>query len=190
MADIATKEPTSIRAGDTIQWTREDLTADYPASSWTLTYTIINSSIKYTVTATADGDYFDITIPKATSANYTPGSYTITGRVSDATYAHTVYTATIEILPDLTASTTYDTRSHAKIMLDYIESAIEGKATASTLDILSKTFGDKNIQRNPELLMKWKGYYTSIYNSELIKEGTSKNNKIRVQFRNPSTWDV
>jgi hypothetical protein len=184
--DIPTKEPISIRAGDTIQWTREDLTADYPASSWTLTYTIINSAAKYTVTATADSEYFDVTIAKATSALYTPGIYTLTGRVSDATYAYTVYTGTLEILPDLTASTTYDTRSHARIMLDYIESTLEGKADDATLDILSKTFGDKNIARNPELLMRWKTYYESIYSSEMIKEGTSKSNKIRVQFRSPS----
>ena len=184
MADIPTIEPTQIRAGDTILWTREDLTADYPASTWTLTYYLVNSAKQYTVLAVADGDYFDVTIPKATSALYTPGTYTMTAVVTSTTEQFTIKTTTIEILPDLSASTAgYDTRSHSVKMLDALESTLEGKATDSQLDLISKSFGDKTITRNPELLLRWLAYYQSKVNHELREEGTYKSDKIKVRFR-------
>src|SRR5574340_367386 len=69
-----TNEPSALRAGDTWSWRREDL-GDYPASSWTLKYYFRNSSAKFDATATADGDDFEVTVAKATTAGYTVGWY-------------------------------------------------------------------------------------------------------------------
>jgi hypothetical protein len=184
MATIPATEPTEIRAGDSILWTRDDLTADYPAPTWTLNYYLVNSAKQYTILAVADGDSFDITVPKATSALYTPGTYTMTGVVSTATEQFTIKTTTIEILPNLSAATAgYDTRTHAKIMLEALDSILEGKATNKDLDLVAKSFGDKAITRNPELLLKWRNYYEAKVASEQTKEGSSSgSSKIRVKF--------
>ena len=49
-ASIPTTEPTSLRAGNTWQWRREDL-SDYPASTWTLTYHFRNRTSHFDVVA-------------------------------------------------------------------------------------------------------------------------------------------
>ena len=49
---IPTTEPTRLRAGDTWQWRREDL-SDYPATAWTLTYWFRNSTDHLDVSAAA-----------------------------------------------------------------------------------------------------------------------------------------
>lgn len=186
MAEIATIEPSEITAGDTIQWKKT--LSDYPASAgWALKYRFINSAAKYDITAAADGDDHLVTIAAATSAGYTAGTYTWTRRVEKGTERYTLGSGTVEILPDLAAKTTaFDNRSHAKTMLDAIEATLEGKATGSQLDILKKTIGDKNIDRNPELLKSWRNYYRAEYKDELrkerIKQGLRGGGQAKVRF--------
>ena len=75
-ADIATTEPTQIRAGDSITWLKT--LNDYPATdSWVLHYRLINSAGKFDVTATASGSDHLVSISAATSATYTAGKYTL-----------------------------------------------------------------------------------------------------------------
>jgi len=187
MATIPATEPTEIRAGDTILWTRDDLTADYPAPTWTLKYYLVSPTKQEVITATAYGTAFSVNVPKATSAAYVAGTYTMTAIVSTATYAYTIKTSTITILPNLSVATAgLDTRTHAKTMLDAIESTLQGKATDKQLDLLSKTIGDKNIQRNPELLIKWRDVYKQEYQKELaaerISQGLDSPRRIGVRF--------
>ena len=66
-ATIPTTEPTELRVGDTWQWKREDLSSDYPATSWTLTYYFRNATAYFNVVATADGVHFEVTVAKATT---------------------------------------------------------------------------------------------------------------------------
>ena len=71
----ATLEPSRVTAGDTITWLRS--LADYPASAgWVLSYTLINSAAKISITATASGADHLVTVAAATSAAYTPATYT------------------------------------------------------------------------------------------------------------------
>ncbi len=191
MAEIATTEPSRIRAGDTIEWRREDL-SDYPASEWTLKYYLLKTGKQIIITAIADDDNFAITVTKAVSALYAAGIYSWLAKVYQGVAPnieeHTIGQGTIEILPDLTvAAGGYDTRSHAKIMLDAIEAALQGKATAKQLDQLVKIIADIHTQRNPELLIKWRQYYKNEYWREQVAEkliqGLDSPRRIGVRFK-------
>ena len=81
-------------------------------------------------------------------------------------------------------ATTGDTRSHAKIMLDKIESILEGKADS---DVSSYSIGNRSLAKmTPEELTNWRDYYKAEYNRELRKEqidrGEGTGNTIKVRF--------
>ena len=70
-APIPTTEPTELRAGDTWKWTRS--LSDYPASIWTLTYVLVQAAVQKSITASASGDDFSVSVAKATTAAYAEG---------------------------------------------------------------------------------------------------------------------
>lgn len=120
----ATTEPTRVTAGDTIAWTKSF--SDYPASaSWVLSYTLINSAAKITVTATASGADHLVSVPAATTANWTAGNYTWHAVVTKATERYTVGTGQIVVAPNLAAASTYDTRTSARKALEAVNTALE-----------------------------------------------------------------
>ena len=54
-AETPTKEPETVRAGDTIKWKKS--VSDYAASDgWTLKYSLRGQSTAIDLTSTADGD--------------------------------------------------------------------------------------------------------------------------------------
>lgn len=126
-AAIPTTEPTELRAGDTWKWTRT--IADYPASSWTLSYVLVQAGVQKTITASSSGDNYSVTVAKATTANYAEGLWTWSAAVDNGTERYTIDSGTLQVLPNLVAqSTGYDGRSHARIVLEAIEAVIEGRA--------------------------------------------------------------
>jgi len=161
---IPTTEPTAARAGDTWRWSRS--LPDYPASTWTLTYTLINASGKVTVAATADGDTHAVSVPPATTAAYAAGRYDWVAHVSDGTDRYQVGAGSINVLPDLSAASTYDGRSHARKMLDAIDAMLEGRATSDQLDLVSTDFDARKTDRRPEAVMEARKYYAAMVASE------------------------
>jgi hypothetical protein len=149
--EIATTEPTSLRAGDTWAWTRS--LADYPASAWTLTYYFRNATAKFDIAATASGDGYAVTVAKA-STGKTPGWYDWTAFVESATERHQVDAGRIQILPNVAADVVNDGRTFARRMLDAIESALESRATGDQLDLITAGTGDRNIGRDKDRLMQ------------------------------------
>ncbi len=145
---IPTKEPETLRAGDTWKWRREDL-ADYPAPTWTLTYRFKSPSSGFEITAAADGTYFDITVAASATAAYPAGEYDYIGRVSSGTEKYTVATGRLTVTPDLAqneAANPFDTRSHARKVLEAIEAVIEKRATQ---DQEAYTINGRSLQRTP-----------------------------------------
>ncbi|CAN0482236.1 unnamed protein product, partial [Phaeothamnion confervicola] len=55
LTDVATNEPLSARAGLNWSWDRNDLSADYPAPTWTLTYYFKYATANFTFAASANG---------------------------------------------------------------------------------------------------------------------------------------
>lgn len=135
--------PQEIRQGDTYTWTETD--SDHPATSYT-GKCYINGASSLTLTATADGDEFDFTITSAQSAALTPGTYQLQVRMeltSDGSAKYTLGIQTLTVKAGGTQVAGYEARSHARVVLDAINAAIEGRATLFQQAI---TVGGKSIQ--------------------------------------------
>jgi hypothetical protein len=64
---------------------------------------------------------------------------------------------TILFLPRYDQAAAYDDRSHARKMLDAIESLLESRASA---DVLEYTIGSRHLKKmSPKELTDWRDYY-------------------------------
>lgn len=183
VAEIDDKEPSEVRAGDTVKWKK--YIADYmPADGWTLYYAINNSSALIEITTSDNGDgYHLVNEAPATTDLWAAGVYKWQSYVSDGTDRYTIETGTIEILPDLTDAAT-DTRSIVKRTLDAIEAVIENRAS---IDQQSYTIAGRSLSRMSveELLTlrdKYKSEYLQEIQSEKIARGLGTKNKILVRL--------
>jgi hypothetical protein len=170
MPDIPKIEPLEITAGDYIQWTKN--LSDFPPGTWTLTYTLINSTNKYQLTATTSGADFLVTIAAATSAAYVAGVYKWQAYVTSGVQRYNVGSGEVKINPNFAATATLDTRTHAKKVLDAIEAVLENRAS---LDQEEYTIQGRSLKRTPVLeLMKMRDKYRAMYISEQNAEKASK----------------
>jgi hypothetical protein len=167
MATVPTTEPTTIRAGDLLSWSKT--LSDYPASAgWALSYTLINASSKITINASASGADHLVSVAAATTGSYSAGGYTWIARVTKATEVYTIGQGSMQILPNLASLSTFDGRSHAKIMLEAIEAAIQGRASATQLRM---SINNRSIEYlSPTELIKW----LSFYRAEVAKEAQAE----------------
>lgn len=148
-----TTEPTSVRAGDSWAWRREDL-SDYPADEWNLTYAFKNAAGGFEVDATADGLAFAVAVAGDDTEDYAAGRYTWAARVeniADATIRHTVDQGEIDVLPNLftaTPTTALDARTFARKMLDQVEAALLAVMTqkASGAGVKAYTIAGRSMQ--------------------------------------------
>jgi len=170
-----TEFPASVLSGDSLGMLIS--LSDYLASdSWELTYTLINSSAKITMTASASGDDHLFAIAAATTAAYGAGTYDYQGTVAKGSDRYTVDSGIVEILPDLTAATTYDNRSHAKQTLDALEATILGKASK---DQISYSIAGRSIARmTPDELRSWRKEYKAEYRREQVAAGNVSSRRI------------
>lgn len=181
MATVPTTEPQTIRAGDFLTWTKT--LSEYPANAgWALVYTLINGSSKITINATSSGADHLVSVPAATSANYPAGSYSWIARVTKGTEIYTLDQGSITVLPNLAALVTFDGRSHAKVMVEAIEAAIQGRASALQLRMM---INNRSIEYlSPAELIKW----LSFYRAEVAKEAQAET--IRRTGQNPRNIGV
>ena len=183
-ASIPTTEPTSLRAGNTWQWRREDL-SDYPASVWTLTYHFRNRTSNFDVTATADGDAFAVSVAMA-STNKATGWYDWLAVVTDGTDRHEVDAGRVEVLPDVSAAQAYDGRSFARKMLDYIEAALLDRASSDQLDLINAALADRSLARDKGGLIALRSQFKAEVNREAhaenLRKGKGGKNRLLVRF--------
>lgn len=182
---INNTEPNEIVAGDYVQWTKQN--GGYPASQgWTLSYVLLNSAAKITITTTASGDDFAINIPSATSAAYGAGSYQWQSYVTDgAGNRHTFGYGQMTINANFAANTTLDTRSSAKQTLDALDAEILSRATGGMTE--EYTIGNRSLKKSslPDLIVlrdKYNAIYVSEQNAERIKNGGVGKNRIFVRM--------
>ena len=182
---IPTKEPTEVFSGDTVAWRREDLSADYPATSWVLKYYFRGPSQPTTIQASADGAKFAITITAATTATWNEGTYWWAAVVTKAAEAYTVATGTCFVKKNFaTADALYDGRTHVKRTLDQLEGTIERLAAQ---DLASYTIAQRAaVRQRLEELVKLRDLYAAKYKAEQDQEavaaGATRSNQIKVQF--------
>lgn len=133
-ANSPTIEPTSVVVGDFIQWQRTDLGTDYPNTSYTMTYVGRISgggNTEIQVTGTAYGNDYLFSISSSESEDFVAGYYhwqleAIRNSDDERIVIDRGYFTAIADL-DVNGA---DPRSHAEIMLDKIESLLQGKADA------------------------------------------------------------
>ena len=183
-ADIPTTEPTELNVGDTWKWTKT--LADYPASTWTLSYSFKSSVGGFAVAATALGDDHSVTVAYGTTSGYTAGFYSWVASVTNGSERYIVDSGTCTLNPDYragTATAAYDGRSHARIVLDAIEAVIEGRAT---VDQQEYEIAGRRLKRMAIAdLLKFRQHYkaevAAEINAEKIRNGTGTGR--RIQFR-------
>jgi hypothetical protein len=183
---VATTEPTELRAGDPWAWRREDLTATYPASAWTLEYWFKNQAGGFQIAAVADGDAFAVDESSDDTDGLAAGNYSWQARViniADNSERHMVDSGTLAVLPTLfvgTATTALDGRTHARKVLDAIHAVIEGRAT---LDQLEYTIGSRSLKRmTVEDLFLFRDRYTALVKAEEAAANGNPRNKMVVRF--------
>lgn len=115
--------PTTIRAGDVLAATWS--LSDYPAAAgWAVRLTLINSGARYQATASGSGTTYTLSVASATTAAWVAGSYSWSIDATLAGARTTLATGAVQVLPDLAAATTLDTRSNYRKALDAAEAAL------------------------------------------------------------------
>ena len=167
--NAAETEPEKIVAGDRLIFKRTDLHTDYANDSYTLKYSARlegTGSTEIEITATASGDDYLVQVNSLTTASYTVGTYqwqAYITRNSDSQRL-TIDQGSWEVLANRDAATT-DPRSHPRIMLEKIESILEGRAAA---DVSSYSINGRSLTKIPiEELMNFR----SRYKAEYLREG-------------------
>lgn len=118
-----TTEPTTLRAGDSIAWTRS--VPAFPASAgWVLAYRLLWSASMLDIATTASGDDYAVALSAVDSATVPPGRATLVGTVSKSGDRKTIYSAPVTVLADLAAASTFDGRSWAQRALDDARTAL------------------------------------------------------------------
>lgn len=168
-----------------MDWRREDLSSDYPASEWTLSYAFVKSGQYFGFTASADGELFAVSIAASVTANYDPGIYHWKAYVTKGLERRTIDEGTLEVLPNFAAQTSgYDARSDAQTIFEACEALLLGKATA---DQKSYTLEGRSLERyGIAELLKLRDRYKSIWDKEQAAErvanGLGSGRKIHTRF--------
>ena len=186
--NVPTTEPATIVAGDLLQWKRTDLGTDYANGSYTLSYKARlegTGSTVITITASASGDDYLVSVGQSTTASYTAGDYrwqAYITRNSDSERL-TIDSGTFEVAANRSASTA-DPRSHAKTMLDKLESILEGRADG---DVAAYSINGRSLTKLDitDLLM-WRDRYRADYLREVHREralnGTATGSTVVARF--------
>lgn len=183
-----TQEPLEIVVGDYIQWRRVDLSTDYPNNLYTATYVARitgGGANEIQLAGTAYNSDYLFTVDSATSANFAPGYYhwqLEIVRNSDSNRI-VVDRGTFTAIVDLDVNQS-DPRSHAEIMVDKIESVLEGKADA---DVSSYSIAGRSITKMTfeELITARDNYKREVTlekKQERIKRGKPSGATVKVRF--------
>jgi hypothetical protein len=178
--------PSKIIAGDTAEWLIS--LADYPASIWTLTYTLVKDGVQITFSGSqySSTETHHINNSASATEGWIDGLYSYRATVSDGADRYTVEDGTIEILPNFaTAAIGYDDRSFAKKALDAVEAVLLGRASQAQLEYSIAGRQLKFIP--PAELMDLRDRYRSEYRAEEAKKleirtGKSRFGSVQVRF--------
>jgi len=185
--EIPEKEPITIYKGETVVWNRKDLT-DYAVGSYAMSWIArleSNGGTSFSATVTEVDDYYKFTLDNSATGGYTTGDYIWVLKVTQSSDSEELILETGKItVKDNYFGSTGDTRSHAKIMLDKIESILEGRADA---DVSSYSIQGRSLSKiGIAELLQWRDYYKAEYQKEVAefrtgnKEGSGR--VVKVQF--------
>lgn len=165
-------EPLEIVVGDYIQWRRTDLGKDYPNNLYTATYVARitgGGANEIQLVGSAYNDDYLFSVSSAASADFAPGVYHWQLEIVRDSDSNRIvvdrgdFTAIVDL--DVNQS---DPRSHAEIMIDKIETVLQGRADA---DVLSYSIAGRSLTKmGPDELVQWRDYYKRELMMERRKE--------------------
>lgn len=166
--------PKKFRAGDTLLFT--ETLNDYPASIYTLTYTLINAFNKYILVATANDDDFVVSKTATQTADFGMGDYAYIAHITKDDDKIEVADGYVTISPNLSNIENLDTRSFAKKMIDRIEAVLAGEGTIEQKQytINGRTLVSRELTELQEMRQK---YLLELGNEESKANSTKRKNK-------------
>ena len=184
-------EPEEIVVGDYIQWKRSDIAADYPTSTgYTAEYVARitgggSSEIKIPQAAGSTDTYYLFTADSATTASFLTGKYHWQLEITQTSSGNRVVVdiGDFQAIPDMDANQA-DPRIHAEIMVDKIESLLQGKADS---DVASYSIAGRSLTKlSFSELVEARDYYrrevVKHENEALLKRGKTNGTTIEVRF--------
>lgn len=183
-------EPLEVVVGDFIQWKRSDIAGDYPPSLYSAEYVARitgggESEIKLPATEPSGDNYYLFTVDSATSSAFTPGKYHWQLEITQTSSGNRIVVdqGDFEALPDMDNNQA-DPRIHAEVMLDKIETILEGKADS---DVANYSIAGRSLTKLTFAeLQDARDYYRREViqhnNRELVKRGKSNGATIKVRF--------
>jgi len=181
-------EPREVVVGDFIQWKRSDIAVDYPPATHSAEYVARitgggTSEIK--LAGTEGADYYLFTVDSATSADFLPGKYHWQLEITQTSSGNRIVVdiGDFDAIPDMDVNQA-DPRIHAEIMIDKIESILEGKADSdvSSYSIAGRSLNKLSFDELMTARDRYKGELVRHENKELVKRGKSNGSTIKVRF--------
>ena len=181
-------EPLEVVVGDFIQWKRTDIASDYPPATHSAEYVARISGgglseIKFT--ATEQDGYYLFTVDSVTSAEFVAGKYHWQLEITQTSSGNRIVvdTGDFEVIPDMDDNQA-DPRIHAEIMVDKIQTILEGKADS---DVANYSIGGRSISKMSfEELMdardRFRAEVVAHNNRELVKKGKKNGATVKVRF--------
>lgn len=131
MTTVPSREPATLRIGDTWSWQRS--LPDFPAPTWTLKYRFKSGTAAgVEITAAASGTSHLVSVAAATTAGYAAGSFDWVAWVVSGLDERTIGTGRIQLLPNLragTAAALQDLRSDARQIYEGLVAAYKQYVT-------------------------------------------------------------
>lgn len=190
IANALQAEPERVVVGDFIQWQRADLSAVYSPTLYDLTYVARitgGGNTEVQVTCTSVSGIFTATVTSTTSSGFEAGFYHWQAEIKRKSDNERIVVdrGYFEAIADLDVNGA-DPRSHAEIMIDKIESLLQGKADA---DVANYSVAGRSLTKMSFAeLVEARDYYKAEYNKELreerIRRGKATGATVKVRFTN------
>lgn len=161
-------EPLKIVVGDFIQWKKASLAETYPTALYSANYVAritAGGASEIQIPATETSSYYLFTVTSATSAAFVSGFYHWQLEITQTSSGNRIVVerGEFEFIQDLDNNGA-DPRSHAEIMLDKIQSLLQGRADK---DVSSYSIQGRSIAKMSIVdLLQWRDYYRK----EVLKE--------------------
>lgn len=181
-------EPTEIVVGDFLQWKRSDLVADYPLAEYSAEYVARitgGGANEIKLPSTESGGTYLFTVDSVTSAEFVPGFYHWQLEITQTSSGNRVVVdiGDFTAIPDMDSNQA-DPRIHAEIMVDKIQTILEGKADSdvSSYSIAGRSLTKMSFQELVDARDYYKREVIAHNNRELVKRGKKNGATVQVRF--------
>lgn len=179
MNELAREMPSTLSGGTTVKYRRSF--PGYPASAGWALKVYLSGAVALNVTATADGDEYEVEITAAQTGTLTPGNYALLERVEKAGEVYDVARGVVQVTANLATATAGSGVTHAERTLAVIEAALEGRLTA---DVESYQIAGRAVSKIPvrDLLALRQRYKGEVAIERSVGSGGSPFGNVNVCF--------